>query len=159
MIILVHLRIAYVTPRYTPHLGGVEYVVQNFAERLVAKGHDVTVITGEPNGKRTVEEEANKVKVIRVPTYAPNEAYHVPKDKQALINILNDDFDIVHTHSVHSVISIIPLGIKRSIKSNWKLVMTLHFSTTGYTLLRRAIWEMIWKRYIAGKLKKMAEHG
>jgi glycosyltransferase involved in cell wall biosynthesis len=147
------LRIAYITPRYYPHLGGVEYVVRNLAERLALKGHDITVITGEPTVGKIVTEEINKVKVVRIPTYAPREAYHIPKDVQTIARILEDNLDIVHTHSVHAMISFLPLRIKKSTKYGWKLIMTMHFSTPGYTFLRRIMWRLVWRRHVAGHLK------
>ncbi|MCW3994642.1 MAG: glycosyltransferase family 4 protein [Candidatus Bathyarchaeota archaeon] len=148
-----NLRIVYVTPRYYPHLGGVEHVVRNFAERLAARGHNVTVITGEPDIKKTIIEEINNVEVVRISTLAPNEAYHFPKDKQKIASILQDNLDIVHTHSLHSAISILPMTIKRPV--NWKLIMTTHFSTAGYTFLRRLLWRLAWRRYLANILKSV----
>jgi len=143
----------YITPRYYPHLGGVEYVVRNFAERLASRDNDVTVITGEPNTGKTVAEEINKVEVIRIPTYAPREAYHVPKDRQTISRVLKEHFDILHTHSIHAAISLLPLRINESTRPSWKVVMTMHFSTPGYTFLRRLIWRLAWRRYVAGCLK------
>jgi glycosyltransferase involved in cell wall biosynthesis len=45
------MRILLVTPSYYPNIGGVEYVVKSTAERLVRKGHNVTIIAGNPAGK------------------------------------------------------------------------------------------------------------
>lgn len=146
------LRIAYVTPRYLPYVGGVEYVVRNLAERLASKGHDVTVISGEPQGKTTTIERVNEVEVVRVPTYTVGEAYHVPKEKRMVKRLLQESFDVVHTNSVHAVFSIFPLEVKKSSKSDWKLVMTMHHSTEGYTFLRRIVWKLIWKRHVTHHL-------
>jgi len=146
------LRIAYVTPRYFPHVGGVEYVVRNLAEQLALKGHDVTVITGEPHGEKTTAEKVNKVEVVRVPTYTVGEAYHVPKEKMAIRRLLQESFDVVHTNSIHAVFSLLPLEVKRLGKSDWKLVMSMHHSTEGYTFLRRLAWKLIWKRYVTHRL-------
>jgi glycosyltransferase involved in cell wall biosynthesis len=43
------MRLLFVAPSYYPHVGGVEYVVKSVAERLVKRGHDVTVLCGEPS--------------------------------------------------------------------------------------------------------------
>jgi len=120
---------------------------------LASRGNDVTVISGAPNINKTVVEEVNKVEVVRIPTYAPREAYHLPKDKQTVMHFLGDQPDIVHAHSVHAAISLLPLKIKKLTKPNWKLVMTLHFSTPGYTFLRRAIWKLAWRRYVDNHLR------
>lgn len=146
------LRIAYVTPRYYPFVGGVEYVVRNLAERLALNGHDVTVVTGEPHGRKIMAEKVNKVEVVRVPTYTFGEAYHVPKEKQTMKHLLQESFDVVHTNSIHAVFGILPLEMKKP-ESSWKLVMTMHHSTEGYTFLRRIVWKLIWKRYVARRLR------
>jgi glycosyltransferase involved in cell wall biosynthesis len=142
------LRIAYVTPRYFPHVGGVEYVVRNLAEQLTLKGHAVTVITGEPYGRKTTVEKVNEVEVVRVPTYTVGEAYHVPREKMAVRRLLQESFDVVHTHSIHAVFSLLPSEVKRLGKSDWKLVISMHHSTEGYTFFRWLAWKLIWKRYV-----------
>ena len=45
------MRIAQVCPRYSPYIGGVETHVEEISKRLVARGHEVTVITTDPSGK------------------------------------------------------------------------------------------------------------
>jgi glycosyltransferase involved in cell wall biosynthesis len=148
------LRIAYVTHLYFPSLGGVEYVVQNLAECLVLRGNDVTVITGEPGAYKTMVEEINGVNVIRIPTFAPGRSYHVAKDRSAITNSLKGELDIVHTHSVHAAISLIPLTMKRSSKVSWKLIITPHFSMPGYSPLTQLAWKLVWKRYVTSRLEQ-----
>ena len=118
------LRIAYLTPRYYPYVGGVEYVVRNLAEGLALKGHDITVFAGDPQVKKIVKESVNGVEVVRVPTYVFREAYHVPKEKQKIKELLQESFDVVHTNSIHAVFTLLPFDIKKSDKPDWKLVMT-----------------------------------
>jgi 1,2-diacylglycerol 3-alpha-glucosyltransferase len=147
------LRIAYVTPRYFPHVGGVEYAVRNLAERLVLRGHEVTVVAGEPHGEKITSEKINGVDVIRVPTYVVSESYHVPKEKEAAKRVFDDSFDIVHTHSVHAVFSLLPLEVKLA-GAPWKLVTSPHHSTVAYSFLRSVIWKLFWKRRITALLKQ-----
>jgi glycosyltransferase involved in cell wall biosynthesis len=68
------MRIVYVTSSYYPRIGGMEYVIKSVAERLAKMGHEVTVVTGEPEAEKPYEEEINGVKVIRWPTWAPSGA-------------------------------------------------------------------------------------
>jgi predicted aspartyl protease len=58
------LNIAFVTLRYHPHIGGVEYVVKSVAERLGRMGHDVAVLAGEPKVERPREEVVGDVKAV-----------------------------------------------------------------------------------------------
>jgi alpha-1,3-mannosyltransferase len=53
------MRIVHVVHRYFPHVGGSEEVVRQMSERLVSRGHDVSVITrgvrpSEVNGVRVI---------------------------------------------------------------------------------------------------------
>jgi glycosyltransferase involved in cell wall biosynthesis len=66
------LRILLVCHYYPPHVGGIETVVQAEAERLVARGHEVTVLTSGTPG--TVREgagaqEGGGVRVVRVASW------------------------------------------------------------------------------------------
>jgi glycosyltransferase involved in cell wall biosynthesis len=147
------LKIAYVTPRYFPYVGGVEYVVKNLAERLVLKGHEVTVVAGAPHEKKFSSEKINGVDVFRVPTYVISNSYHIPKEKESAKRIFDNSFDIVHAHSIHAVFSFLPIEVK-SDGATWKLVITPHHSTTAYTLMRSLIWKLYWKRRITTLLKQ-----
>ncbi|MCX8205553.1 MAG: glycosyltransferase, partial [Candidatus Nezhaarchaeota archaeon] len=108
------VKVLYITPGYYPRIGGVEYVVKSVAERLVARGHDVTVVAGEPGLCSLQEGELNGVEVIRWPTYSPGNAYHFPIVRSKLRELLLEKLkrcDVVHLHSVHSVFTIYALTI------------------------------------------------
>jgi len=81
------VKIIFITPSYYPNIGGVEYVVKSIAERLAALGHDVVVLTGAPDA-HTTQEEINGVHILRWPTWAPSGAYHIPKERDQLRNLL-----------------------------------------------------------------------
>jgi len=147
------MHIVYVSPRHPYSIGGVEYTVQKLAEGMAAKGHQVSVICGNSAIKKSTTEEVNGISVLNVPTFSPKNAFHIPKDKQAIKNFLTNDIDIVHTHSVHAIISTLPLNLKKSLNPKWKLVYTLHFSTPGYSLFKRLLWKLFWKRRINSGLK------
>jgi hypothetical protein len=57
------MQILIATTSYYPHIGEVEYVVKSTAERLVRKGHNVTVIAENPAGKTPQQEVINGVEV------------------------------------------------------------------------------------------------
>jgi glycosyltransferase involved in cell wall biosynthesis len=62
------MKILIVAPRYYLHVGGVEYVVKSIAESLAKLGHEITVLVGEPNRKKRLEECTNDIHIIRWPT-------------------------------------------------------------------------------------------
>jgi len=72
------LRILHVSPSYAPLVGGAERLLQSVSERLVARGHEVTVVTfdcatqldfwsSKPAGLPR-RETLNGVQVVRLPT-------------------------------------------------------------------------------------------
>ncbi len=153
------MKILYVAPRYYPHIGGVEYVVKSLATRLVKMGHQVTVLCGEPETRRPVEEEFNNVQVIRWPTFAPSNAYHIPKRRKELEKLLEElakTHDIAHVHSGHAILPV-QAGLKLKLyNSGLRLVFTPHYHGTGHTLARRLLWDISWRSRV-NKLTEIAD--
>jgi 1,2-diacylglycerol 3-alpha-glucosyltransferase len=152
------MNIAFVAPRYHPHIGGVEYVVKSVAERLVMMGHDVTVLAGEPGVERPREEVVGGVRVVRWPTWSPGDAYHVPRLRGELRGVLLELArwaDVIHVHSVHSIISMYALGVVKSL--GVRVVVTPHYHGTGHTLFRRLLW-IPWRLYVRSLLRGCIVH-
>ena len=153
------MRIILVSPRYYPHIGGVEYVVKSIAERLAKMNYEVTILTGEPHTSIPAEEEINGVHVIRWPTWAPGNAYHIPRQKNKLdklIDRLARETDVVHVHSAHAILPVY-VGIRmREINSIMKLVFSPHYHAHGHTLIRELAWRVLWRKYVR-KLIKYAD--
>ncbi len=156
---LIKMRILFVAPSYYPRIGGVEYVVKSVATRLVKRGHEVTVLCGDPDGREPVKEVLEGVEVIRWPTIAPGNAYHVPRERGRFWNLLEGlakKFDVAHVHSAHAVVSVESgLRLKR-VSPGIGLVFTLHYHGTGHTLLRRVFWGLYWRRKVA-ELVRLAD--
>jgi len=153
------LSILIVSPRYYPHVGGVEYVVKSITERLAKMGYDVIVLAGEPRAEKPYEEMINEVRVIRWPTWAPGDAYHIPKMKNRLESTLKElirDADVVHIHSAHAILPV-HIGIKmKELKSDARLIFTLHYHAHGHTLTRELAWRTLWRKYVR-KLVRYAD--
>ncbi len=142
------MKILFIVAFYYPHIGGVEYVVKSVAERLASQGHIVTVLAGEPKSSQILEEKLNGVNIIRWPTYAPGEAYHIPKKRSELRRLLlkvADEYDVIHVHSIHSVLSIYSLSVLKNHRI--RKVLTPYYHGTGHTLFRRFLWKG-WRRYV-----------
>jgi len=152
------MRILYVSPGYYPRIGGVEYVVKSVSERLVKMSHEVTVLAGEPNISEPHEEEISGVKVFRWPVWSPGNAYHFPRRRSELEKLLKDlarSCDVIHVHSVHSVLSIYSLNIVKDLSV--KIVVTPYYHGTGHTIVRRFLW-VFWRRYVKKLLKHYVVH-
>jgi len=144
------MRIVYATPSYFPRIGGVEYVAKSVAERLAKMGHEVTVVTGEPGAEKPYEEEINGVKIIRWPTWAPSGAYHIPKERGQLRNLLQkllNDADAVHVHNAHAVLTVWAAAAARRINPDMRIIFTPYYHGTGHSALRRLLW-IAWRRYV-----------
>jgi len=152
------LRILYISPGYYPRIGGVEYVVKSVAERLVKMGHEATVLSGEPEIDEPRDEDINGVKVIRWPTWSPEEAYHFPRrrgDLERMLKELARDADVVHIHSVHSIISMYSLSVVKS--ESVRIVATPYYHGTGHTFVRRVLWTL-WRGYVRSLLRGCVVH-
>jgi len=144
------MKILYISSVYYPHVGGMEYVIKSVAERLAKMGHDVTVLAGEPRIKKPLEEEVNGVSVVRWPTHALGDAYHIPRQRselEAKLRELLKGVDVVHLHSVHAVLPVW-VGLKlRQLGFAGRAVVTPHFHGSGHTLFRRLLW-IPWRAYL-----------
>ncbi|WP_363466220.1 glycosyltransferase family 4 protein [Halogeometricum borinquense] len=94
------MKILQVTPRYPPQSGGVETHVREISERLVERGHDVTVLTADSGDGGFRAERRNGVHVRRFRSIAPGGAMHVCPQLAAAVR--RTDADVVHAHNYHS---------------------------------------------------------
>lgn len=148
------MRILYVTSAYYPHVGGVEYVVKSVAERLAKAGHEVVVLAGEAEAESPREEEINGVRVVRWPVWSPGGAYHFPRQRGRLEELVRREAraaDVVHLHSVHSVFTMYVL--RAAGNAGARKVLTPHYHGTGHTALRRALWAA-WR----GAVRRLLRH-
>jgi glycosyltransferase involved in cell wall biosynthesis len=152
------MKILQVAPHYYPRIGGLEYVVKSVSERLVKIGHEVTVLAGEPDIDKPREEEVNGVRVIRWPTWSPSGAYHFPRRKSDLEKLLRGlarQVDVIHIHSVHSILSVYALSIVKQMDA--RVVVTPYYHGTGHTAFRRFLW-VFWRGYVRNLLRGCIVH-
>jgi glycosyltransferase involved in cell wall biosynthesis len=94
------MRVLQVTPRYPPQRGGVETHVCELSERLVDRGHEVTVVTADAGAGGRRRERRNGVRVRRFRGVAPGGSMHVCPQVAAVV--ARADADVVHAHNYHS---------------------------------------------------------
>ncbi|WP_266079404.1 glycosyltransferase family 4 protein [Haladaptatus caseinilyticus] len=92
------MRVLQTPPRYHPFIGGVEEYVATLSEKLVGRGHEVTVLCAQSEPDTPAREVRNSVRVRRLPVfgYLANTPImpHLP-------SVLLDEAaqaDIIHTH-------------------------------------------------------------
>jgi glycosyltransferase involved in cell wall biosynthesis len=142
------MKILIATPRYHPHIGGVEYVVKSVAERLAEMGHAVTVLAGEPGANIPRTDQINGVQVIRWPTQAPDNAYHMPLAADKLREVAirpAKEADVLHVHNIHAMLPIYVLNAASNLQI--RKVVTPYYHGTGHTPIRKLLWTY-WRRHI-----------
>lgn len=115
------MNVVQVVPRYPPRTGGVETHVRELAERLVERGHEVTVVTADAGDDVQRREIRNGVAVRRHRGAAPGGAFHVAPGVFASIRRL--DAHIVHAHNYHSL----PLLFAALAAREKRFVATTHY--------------------------------
>lgn len=124
------LRIALVSPRFAPDVGGVEHLVGQVGRHLVGRGHEVTVLTqGHPD--LPARDEVEGIAVERYPMPVPRLG-DVPAP--GLVRRLRglSGFDVVHAHSYHALPALAATLQVRSAPT----IVTPHYHGTGHTPLR-----------------------
>jgi len=122
------MRIAHVCPRYFPALGGAEEVIKNYAERLAARGHQVSVYCSDLaeyehlfNEKVTAprEETLNGVRVVR--SWAvPFKFFHsYPLYPSLLWNLARSGAEVVHLHGTRYFASDAGALVARTLSKPW----------------------------------------
>lgn len=96
------MRVAQVTPRYPPRSGGVETHVAAVGERLVERGHDVTVVTGDAGADAPRRSTRNGVEVRRCRGLAPGGNFHAAPGVARVLR--RSAFDVVHAHNYHALV-------------------------------------------------------
>ena len=125
------LRIAYVVPAYSPHIGGVETHVARLARCVVARGHYAEVITQERDGALPAMEIIDGVTVRRFPLLAPSRNFAVSPRLYHYLARRPARFDLIHAHGYHAL-----PALAAALTSRLPLVFTPHYHGTGHSPLR-----------------------
>lgn len=121
------MKILQVSSLFPPHVGGIEHHVETLSNKLVEKGHEVTVYTSNvPKSKR--HEVINGVEIYRFQSlFSPLNNQFIPGLFFKLIS--KNRFEIIHVHSHLHISSNIAVFSKIFIKR--PIVLTSH-GTVNY---------------------------
>lgn len=114
------MKVIQVTPRYHPHIGGIETHVQDISERLVKRGFEVEVVSTDPTGSLPKHEAINGVAINRFRSLAPGDAYYFAP--HIYFYLRDSKCDLIHIHSYHSFTSLFAALAKK----DRKLIITPH---------------------------------
>jgi rhamnosyl/mannosyltransferase len=124
---------------YPPHTGGIERVVQQLSEGLVARGHNVSALSAVSRGAGRAD-RLNGVRVRRAGSLgellsvplAPTLPYHVRR--------LVHSHDVVHYHLPHPLATISHLA---TAPRNVPVVVTYHSDIVRQATVARAYWPFL----------------
>jgi len=103
------LKIVLVSDYYFPHVGGgVERVVEELAHNLVNFGHEVRVLTFNPDGW-PAREKVGGVEIVRIPAVNLQPIVGVPAALNASLRLRRflDDADVVHVNNIFFTLSLL----------------------------------------------------
>lgn len=116
------LNILLVAHRFLPFMGGIEMHVFEVGRRMAAKGHSVTVLTGDPTSELPREEEVSGMRVLRVPVYPKkSDVFFAPSLYGEVIRLPSD---IIHIQGFHTFVP--PIAKLAAIRKSAPFVMTFH---------------------------------
>ena len=135
-----------VTPRYLPHIGGIETHVHEVGPRLVNSGINLTVLTTEPNLQHSLlprAEVSEGMRILRVRSWPPGHDYYIAPEIYSTIE--QGRWDLVHCQGCHTFVPIFAmLGAK---KAKVPYLVTFH-GTGGHSSririrLRSTQWKLL----------------
>jgi len=129
------MRIAFVTPRFYPEIGGVETHVFEIARRM--KEFDVEVLATDPSGKLAKAEEIEEIKVRRFKSFAPGNAYFFSPELWSYLKRHSADYDLIHAHNFHAF-----PALYAALSRPKKLVFTPHYHGHGHSFFRNILFKL-----------------
>jgi len=149
------LKVVLVSDYYFPHVGGgVERVVEELAHNLLKFGHEVRVVTFNPDGWPS-EEVIDGIEIVRIPSINLQPMVGVPAAVNAGLGIRRffEDADVIHTHNIFFLLSLLT-ALSRP---KAPIITTMHVGSlanlTGLTGAVGRLYERTVGRFILRKSK------
>lgn len=127
-------RIAYVSPRYVPFVGGVEVHVAQLAKRMVACGYEVEVLAQHCGDALPAYEDIDGVRVRRFPMLLELENFAMAPSLWTYLAQHASRYDLIHAHSYHAL-----PALAGALTNRQPLVFTPHYHGTGHSTVRRML--------------------
>jgi glycosyltransferase involved in cell wall biosynthesis len=134
------VRVAMVSSLYTPYVGGVETHVHEVAQRIAAKGLDLTVLTTDLTGQLPPVEHEGLLTVRRYPAWPRRADLYI---SPALVRQVREGgYDLVHTQGVNNFLP--PMALRAAQRSGVPTVATFHGGGHA-SRVRKMIRPMQWQ--------------
>jgi glycosyltransferase involved in cell wall biosynthesis len=134
------LRLAMVTTRFPPLLGGIETHVDEVARRMAGRGLDVTVLTTDVSGRLLPREDREGLSIRRFRAGPRGTDLHA--SLSLIRELASGGYDLVHVQGLHTLLP--PMTLRASQRAGIRTVVSFH--TGGHSSrLRTAIREPQWQ--------------
>lgn len=144
------LRVAMVTARAHPLVGGVEVHVHEVATRLAAAGADLTVLTTDPAGDLPAEQSVAGYRIRRWSAYPRSRDFYLAPGLVAHLGRARKRYDILHVQGVHTLVA--PAALAAARRAGLPSVLTFH--TGGHSSGLRARLRPVQFRALAPLLRR-----
>ena len=134
------VRVAMVSSRYSPYVGGVETHVHEVAPRIAAKGLDLTVLTTDPTGELPLLEHEGLLTVRRYPAWPRRSDLYI--SPSLVRQIMVGGYDLVHVQGVNNFLP--PMALMAAQRSGIPTVATFHGGGHS-SRLRKMVRPMQWQ--------------
>ncbi len=116
------LRVAMVTSRFPPQLGGTEVHVSEVAQRIAGRGVDVTVLTTDVSGRLPPVEQRGELVVRRFSARPRStDLYASPALAR---EVTHGRYDLIHVQGVHTLVP--PMALAAAQRTGIPTVVTFH---------------------------------
>ena len=116
------LKILLVSHKFPPFIGGIEMHTFEVGRRMAARGHSVTVLTGDPTGKLAREEFVAGMRVLRVAAYPrSSDIFFAPSVYREVVRAT---WDIIHVQGFHTFVP--PIAMLGAVRGSAAFVITFH---------------------------------
>jgi glycosyltransferase involved in cell wall biosynthesis len=127
------LRVAMVTARYLPLMGGIETHVHEVGRRLTGLGVDLTILTTDLSGELAPVEQVDGMLVRRFDARPRSRDYYVSPG--LLRAVATGSFDVVHVQGAHTALS--PMALLAAQRRSLPTVVTFHTGGSSSPLRER----------------------
>lgn len=138
------LRVAMVTARALPFMGGIETHVHEVSRRLAASGVQVTVLTTDTTGELAPSETVDGYRIRRWPAYPRSRDYYLSPGLIRHLRAAKSEYDVVHIQGIHTLVA--PAALAAARHTGTPSVLTFH--TGGHSsglreMLRPVQWKLL----------------
>lgn len=129
-------RVAMVTARALPLMGGIETHVHEVARRLAGLGADVTVLTTDTTGDLPPYETTCGYAIRRWPSYPRSRDYYFSPGLIRHLSRARQKYDVIHVQGIHTLVA--PAALAAARRAGIPSILTFH--TGGHSSgLREAL--------------------